>query len=552
MKQSKSFNQLRGPEMRENATSFILIMLCILFLGSSGSVNAQGTLTLFLGGPNDVSDFDGLTPYALWFSQSRHQYLILKSDIVSTGLNVSGPMGFKSLSFYLAAKPTGISCQNFTIKMKNTTLSRLAVNRFDNVGLMQVFGPETISPFAVSVGWNEHTFFTPFVWDGNSNILVDVCHDNGNWNWSWGGSWSIRYRYMGGLIERCIADYFDSKSGQMCTWPTFWDQHSTMPSMQIGLCDIAGSETAFSCDPDATVPGSIIMPWSISHPTMSFVASLDFQLYTASGIPVGAPQSTANISVVAGVISSGTFSYDATGVAPGYYRIEARFTVLNECNLLQEVKQSRAILLLSPGMTMCTVWPGDVNNDGRVNYGDRKALNKYIYNANLRSSWLQGYARYRADQASNPMTYQTWEPQPGLPWNTDDGCYMDTDGNGIVNSFDYMAIKLNWMKTHGSPRPEEEVSPLTFGMSQNYPNPFNPSTTIKYSTPEPSDVRLTVMHRMGRTVATLINKRIETGLHEVEFDAAGLASGHYWAHIDMVGVESGLTYRKTIKMTLLR
>jgi hypothetical protein len=538
--------------MREKATPFILIMLCVLFIGSSGSVHAQGTLTLFLGGSNDVSNYLSLTPYAMYAAQARHQYLILKSDIVNAGLNLSGTMGFKSLSFYLAIKPfaNSISCENFTIKMKNTTISSLDVNRFDNSGLMQVFGPVNLSPAAMSVGWIKHEFYTPFIWDGNSNILVDICHDNGDYNW--GRSWYIRYKRVDGQNYRYIADAYDDRSGMMCTASSSRDKSIDMPSMQIEICDVGGVTASFSSDPMVTVPGNILIPWSIYNQSVGYNATVHFQIYNSVGAPIGSQQSITNIPVVAGTASSGTFSYDATGVAPGFYRIEAWFMVINNCNLPQGVKLSRSILLLAPGMKMCTVWPGDVNNDGLVNYGDRKALNKYIYDANLRATWLQGYARYRADQATNPMTYQTWELQPGLPWSTDDGCYMDTDGNGVVNSFDYMAIKLNWMKTHGSPRPEEDVSPLTFGMSQNYPNPFNPSTTIKYSAPEPSDVRLTVMDRTGRTLATLVNERIESGLHEVEFNAAGLASGHYWAHIDMVGVESGLTYRKTIKMTLLR
>jgi len=62
---------------------------------------------------------------------------------------------------------------------------------------------------------------------------------------------------------------------------------------------------------------------------------------------------------------------------------------------------------------------------------------------------------------------------------------------------------------------------------QNYPNPFNPVTTINYSIPEQSRVRLEVFDMLGRKVATLLNERVEVGYHQVRFDARNLASGVY-------------------------
>ena len=55
------------------------------------------------------------------------------------------------------------------------------------------------------------------------------------------------------------------------------------------------------------------------------------------------------------------------------------------------------MLILLPGQVPCTVWPGDVNTDGIVNYGDRGALNKYIYDANLNPQWLNGPGRLAPD-----------------------------------------------------------------------------------------------------------------------------------------------------------
>jgi len=68
--------------------------------------------------------------------------------------------------------------------------------------------------------------------------------------------------------------------------------------------------------------------------------------------------------------------------------------------------------------------------------------------------------------------------------------------------------------------------PKEFVLYQNYPNPFNPTTTIKYSVPEKSNVQITVYDVLGREVTTLVNKEQLAGTYEVKFSAnGGSASG---------------------------
>ena len=78
--------------------------------------------------------------------------------------------------------------------------------------------------------------------------------------------------------------------------------------------------------------------------------------------------------------------------------------------------------------------------------------------------------------------------------------------------------------------PEAEAS-LTFGV-ENYPNPFNPSTTIRYTLPEASNVRLTIYNVLGQEVRTLVNAAQSRGVYNVQWngrDASGrqVATGVY-------------------------
>jgi len=78
--------------------------------------------------------------------------------------------------------------------------------------------------------------------------------------------------------------------------------------------------------------------------------------------------------------------------------------------------------------------------------------------------------------------------------------------------------------------PVTEVS-RWWHLDQNYPNPFNPSTTIRYALPHRSHVTLTVFNTLGQKVAELVTGDIDSGYHEIQFNANNLASGVYFYRI---------------------
>jgi hypothetical protein len=67
----------------------------------------------------------------------------------------------------------------------------------------------------------------------------------------------------------------------------------------------------------------------------------------------------------------------------------------------------------------------------------------------------------------------------------------------------------------------------TFSLAEPYPNPFNPSTVIRFGLPVSTSVRVTVWTLLGQEVAELFNGFLEAGVHEIVFDASGLAGGMY-------------------------
>jgi hypothetical protein len=57
-----------------------------------------------------------------------------------------------------------------------------------------------------------------------------------------------------------------------------------------------------------------------------------------------------------------------------------------------------------------------------------------------------------------------------------------------------------------------------FSLLQNAPNPFNPSTTLRFTLPKASPVRLVLYDVTGRVVRTLVDGTYQPGAHSVVWD----------------------------------
>ena len=94
--------------------------------------------------------------------------------------------------------------------------------------------------------------------------------------------------------------------------------------------------------------------------------------------------------------------------------------------------------------------------------------------------------------------------------------------------------------------------PTAIALSQNYPNPFNPSTTIRYSLPGRSNVRIVITNTLGQQVEVLENGEREAGINEVTWHA-NVASGIYFYRIDAVSLnDPSQRFIEVKKMLLLK
>jgi len=110
-------------------------------------------------------------------------------------------------------------------------------------------------------------------------------------------------------------------------------------------------------------------------------------------------------------------------------------------------------------------------------------------------------------------------------------------GNGLI---------LKYQEVNSVREEEIGVIPTVYDLSNNYPNPFNPTTKIKYSIPQSSNVLIKVFDILGNEIETLVNAEKPAGTYEITWYAERLPSGVYFYRL-----QAG-SFVATKKMLLLK
>ena len=127
---------------------------------------------------------------------------------------------------------------------------------------------------------------------------------------------------------------------------------------------------------------------------------------------------------------------------------------------------------------------------------------------------------------------------------------IDSDGDGFTNGEELQDPDGAWQRPQLGPGDPSLVTlpgnpndfptaiavhstlPNKFELANNYPNPFNPSTTIEFSVPAQSEVKIEVYNATGTLVNELVNEEFGAGTYRTIWNAKDnfgnfVASGFY-------------------------
>ena len=100
----------------------------------------------------------------------------------------------------------------------------------------------------------------------------------------------------------------------------------------------------------------------------------------------------------------------------------------------------------------------------------------------------------------------------------------------------------------------EDILPTEFELAQNYPYPFKETTTIKYSVPIKSVVRIIVFNFDRKVVKKLVNKIQDVGSYEIQLNNSNLTEKDYYCEFKAFGLRFGSVKKinRTKKIILLK
>lgn len=196
-------------------------MLCTVagIMSIPGAVYAQPVATVMVGTGTTSTTSPPNPYYTTWYG-NKEQFLIKASELTALGC-IAGTIS--GIGFDVLGTSGAPPLSSFTVKMKNTTVAALTTT-FET-GMTQVF--TTASYTIVGNSINTHTFTTPFIWDGTSNLLIETCFNNN----TWAGSTYIKYSTT--TFNSTHYDYYDN-SNQCASPSNVYNYTSTSrPNIQL-------------------------------------------------------------------------------------------------------------------------------------------------------------------------------------------------------------------------------------------------------------------------------------------------------------------------------
>ncbi len=112
------------------------------------------------------------TPFRSLWHDGRVQYLFRAAELFTSGLSAGV---ITDVQFFVTTKGSNVPFNNLQVKMGGTALTQLPVGQFITANMAQVY---TGTYTTVANSWNSFTLNTPFNWDGQSNLIIEVCYDN--------------------------------------------------------------------------------------------------------------------------------------------------------------------------------------------------------------------------------------------------------------------------------------------------------------------------------------------------------------------------------------
>jgi gliding motility-associated-like protein len=193
------------------------------------NVSCIGASTMISAGAGNLSATN-MGPWSSGYPGQKTQWMFTPADLAGYGITPNSQISNIGVNVVFNS---GTTYNNFNIRMgcsKAPNLSGLQ----SSLEFKDVYNAATYAP---TFGWNTFNFSSPFVWDGTSNLIVEMCYFNGTFNFN---TTDLAYHTTGANIYEVEAASFSGG----CDLPfsgtvDFQNTRNIRPDTRFTVCQVA-------------------------------------------------------------------------------------------------------------------------------------------------------------------------------------------------------------------------------------------------------------------------------------------------------------------------
>jgi len=228
-------------------------------------------------------------------------------------------------------------------------------------------------------------------------------------------------------------------------------------------------------------------------------------------------------------------TYDGGATSTSLWEVQITGDILAEDRTVSFTPASstyQLIYYLNGNIFSINLWDID---DVQVDYVVPVELASFTANASeglVELSWLTSTETNNRGfevQRSKSGDFETIAFVEGHGTTTETQSYSYFDRSVNAGGYSYRLKQIDFDGTFKYSNIVEVDVPMLreFALDQNYPNPFNPSTTIKFSLAEATDVSLSIYNTLGQKVTELVNGKLDAGRYSYQWNASNVPTGMY-------------------------
>lgn len=356
---------------------------------TSGCNGTNGTNDHIIGNGISYNSTTGYPAvYGNWYGSARHQLLYTANDLIANGMT---PGTITAISFDVALITGTTTYNSFELKLGCTSANSLTTWE---TGLQTVFNPATIT---ITIGKNTHFLDKAYDWDGNSNLVLEICFDNiaqGYTNNS--STYYTQTSYTSSLFARddvspaCSGQALPASSNfrpnanfRVCS-DSIATSYSWTPSTGLSDPNIANPLVSVDSTTTYTVSVSNGLCTTTNTITLSTLPAVGITISSTDAV-CGANDGTAIVAITAGTApytylwndGSAQTTATATGLSAGTYTCQV--TDSSGCSTTESTIINTTEVILSSLTTNVTCFG---NSDGSASVTATMGFQPYTYSWN--------------------------------------------------------------------------------------------------------------------------------------------------------------------------